>query len=118
MKRAVIAGRDEHDLAGALDAEGLSVTQAAGTANRPAMEEAGIVDADLLILTETALATSIPVAKDLNADLTVVVYASDSLPEFAAGQADMLLDPELFSPDAVAEELAAGEPAEREDGDD
>ncbi|MFB6166355.1 MAG: CTP synthetase [Haloarculaceae archaeon] len=108
MTRAVIAGPDEAGLGDALDAEGVSVSRAAGTANRPAMEEAGIVDADLLVLTDTALATSIPVAKDLNADLRVIVYAGDALPEFAKGQADILLDPALFAPDAVAEELADG----------
>ncbi|WP_136717244.1 DUF7126 family protein [Halorientalis salina] len=104
---AVIAGPDEHDLGTALDETGIVVTRAGGTANRPALEDAGIVDADVLVLTDTELATSIPVAKDLNDDLHVIVYASDSLPEFAKGQADMLLDPELFSPEAVAEELAA-----------
>jgi len=104
---AVIAGPDEEDLGVALDAEGIEVTRAAGTANRPALEDAGIVDADLLVLTDTELATSIPVATDLNADLRVVVYAGDSLPEFAKGQADMLLDPALFGPEAVAEELAS-----------
>lgn len=107
MHHAVIAGPDDHDLGDALAAAGFDVSPAAGTANRPALEEAGIVDAELLVLTDTALATSIPIAKDLNEDLHVVVYAKDSLPEFAAGQADMLLDPDLFSPDAVAEELAS-----------
>jgi hypothetical protein len=106
MQRAVIAGPDDHDLGDALAAAGIDVSPAAGTANRPALEEAGIVDADLLVLTDTSLATAIPIAKDLTDDLRVVVYANDSLPEFAAGQADMLLDPDLFSPDAVAEELA------------
>ena len=107
MAGVVIAGADEHDLAAALEAAGLSVTPAAGTANRPALEEAGIVDADVLVLTETGLATSIPIAKDLNEGLQVVVYDDNSLPEFAKGQADLLLDPSLFSPEAVAEELAA-----------
>jgi len=104
---AVIAGPDDHDLGTALDSAGIAVTRAAGTANRPALEEAGIVDADVLVLTDTELATSIPIAKDLNDDLDVIVYDTDSLPEFAKGQADMLLDPELFSAEAVAEELAA-----------
>jgi len=70
------------------------------------LEEAGIVDADVLVLTDTTFATTIPVAKDLNDGLRVVVYASSSLPEFAKGQADMLLDPELFTPEAIATELA------------
>lgn len=108
MTRAVIAGPNGEALTAALEAEDVVVTGTGAIGNRPALEEAGIVDADVLVLTDTALATSIPVAKDLNDDLRIVVYASDSLPEFAKGQADMLLDPELFTPEAIAEELAAG----------
>lgn len=104
---AVIAGPDEHDLATALETADIAVTHAAGTATRPDLEAAGIVDADLLVLTDTGLATSIPVAKDCNEQLRIIVYASGSLPEFAKGQADLLLDPDLFSTDAVAEELGA-----------
>jgi Trk K+ transport system NAD-binding subunit len=108
MTRAVIAGPGADALIAALEAEDVVVTPTGTSGNRPALEEAGIVDADVLVLTDTALATSIPVAKDLNDDLRIVVYASDSLPEFAKGQADILLDPELFTPESVAEELATG----------
>jgi hypothetical protein len=107
MSRAVIAGPDDEELGAALEAAGFTVTRAAGTATRPALEEAGIVDADLLVLTDTDLSTSIPIAKDLNEDVQTVVYAADSLPEFVKGQADMLLDPGLFDPGDVAAELAA-----------
>lgn len=104
MTRAVIAGPDDENLGEALAAEGVTVARATGTANRPALEDAGIVDADLLVLTDTSLATSIPIAKDLTDELRVIVYADDSLPEFVKGQADILLDPTLFEPEAVAEE--------------
>jgi hypothetical protein len=107
---AVIAGPDEHDLGAALSAVGFSVTRAAGTANRPALEEAGIHDADLLVLTDAALATAIPVATDLNDDIRIVAYTTDSLPEFVKGQGHMALDPRLFDPEDVAEEAVdAGE---------
>ncbi|WP_435346220.1 DUF7126 family protein [Haloarchaeobius sp. HRN-SO-5] len=105
--RAVFAGPDTDGLAAALDAEGVEVTHVDGIANRPALEECGIVDADLFVLTDVGQATAIPVAKDLNPDVKVVVYASDSLPEFASGQADLAIDPELLGAEAVAEELAA-----------
>ncbi|WP_349254448.1 DUF7126 family protein [Halorientalis sp.] len=105
---AVIAGPDEHDLGAALSAAGFSVTRAAGTANRPALEEAGIHDADLFVITDAALATAIPVATDLTADLRIIAYTSDSLPEFVKGQAHMALDPALFDPEDVAEEAANG----------
>lgn len=104
--QAIIAGPDEYDLAEALEAEGFTVTWAAGTADRPALEDAGILEADLLVITDTALATTIPVAKDLAEDVRILVYDRDSLPEFVKGQAHMHLDPALFDPGDVAEEVA------------
>lgn len=106
MSRAVVAGSDPDGLGEALEARGVEVSYAAGTADRPALEEAGIVEADLLVVTDAGLATSIPIAKDLNDDLRVVVYTGDSIPEFAKGQAGHIVDPELLDADAVAEELA------------
>lgn len=104
---AILAGVDDHDIGAALEDVGITVTRAAGTANRPALEEAGIVDADLLVITESDLATAIPIANDLNDDIRIVVYAADSLPEFVKGQAHMHLDPDLFDPEDVAAELDA-----------
>lgn len=106
MTRAVIAGADSDGLGDALTAEGVEVSRAEGTADRPALEDAGVVDADVLVVTDVGLATSIPVAKDLNPTIRVVVYAHDSLPEFARGQAGHILDPELLEPAFVAEEVA------------
>ncbi|MFB6117787.1 CTP synthetase [Halosegnis sp.] len=106
MTRAVIAGSDAENLGDALTAEGVDVVRARGTANRTALEEAGILEADVLVVTEAGLATSIPVAKDLNPDVRVVVYTHESLPEFAKGQAGHILDPGLLDPGFVAEEVA------------
>ena len=102
--RVVVGGADEYDITAAIDAEGFTVSLV-DVANRPALEDAGIVDAHTYVLTEVQQATSIPVAKDLNPDLKVVVYADGSLPDFARGQADLLLDPDLFEPADVAAEL-------------
>jgi len=66
MTRAVIAGSDAASLGPALTTEGVDVTTAAGTANRDALEAAGIDEADVLVVTETTLATALPVAKELN----------------------------------------------------
>jgi len=107
MTTAVMTGPDEEGLGEALEAEGVAVTAIDGVANRPALEEAGIVDADLFVLTDPRAATAIVVAKDLNPDLRVVVYAHGSLPEFASAQAALVVDPDLLGPDVVAEELAA-----------
>jgi hypothetical protein len=103
--RTVVAGIDPDGLGDALAAAGAEVTRAGGTAARPELEEAGIVDAELFVLTETWLATAIPVALDLNPELRVVVYAGDSLPEFAKAQAGHIVDPAVLPAATVAEEL-------------
>lgn len=103
--KAVIAGGDPDDLARALSDHGVEVAHAEGTATRPAMEDAGIVEADLLVVTDVGLSTSIPVAKDLNEELRVVVYARESVPEFVRGRAALIIDPELLDPETVADEL-------------
>lgn len=106
MTRAIIAGADADGLGDALAARDVEVTHAAGTADREALEAAGVGTADLLVVTDMGLATSISVAKDINPELRVVVYAHGSLPEFARGQAGHILDPELLGPEVVAEEVA------------
>ena len=103
---AVVAGTDDHGIADAINAEGFDVASV-DVANRPALEDAGIVDVRVYVLTEVEQATSISVAKDLHPDLKVVVYADGSLPDFARGQADLMLDPDLFEPADVAAELDA-----------
>ena len=100
----VLVGSDPTDIAAALDAAGHSAT-VADVGNRPGLEEAGIHDAEVYLLTEMEQATSIAVAKDLNPDLRVVVYAEGSLPDFASRQTDLVVDPNLLGPEAVAEEL-------------
>lgn len=103
--KVIVAGTDDHDIAAAIRAEGHAVERVA-LANRPALEEAGIHDAGVLVLTEVRQATSIAVAKDLNEDVRALVYADGSLPDFARGQADLVVDPDLLDPRAVAEELS------------
>jgi hypothetical protein len=102
--QVVIAGPDETDIAAALEAEGHTVTNAS-LGNRPGLEEAGLHDADVYLLTDLEQATSIAVAKDLNPEVRVVVYAEGSLPDFASRQTDLVVDPQLLGPAAVAEEL-------------
>ncbi|MFC7019417.1 MULTISPECIES: DUF7126 family protein [Haloarcula] len=99
-----LVGTDPERMADALTAQGHAVT-VADVGNRPGLEEAGVHDAEVYLLTEMEQATSIVVAKDLNPDLRVVVYAEGSLPDFASRQTDLVVDPNLLSPEAVAEEL-------------
>ncbi len=101
----VVVGLDDHDMQQALADAGHTVTHV-DIGNRPGLEEAGVIDADVYLLTEAKQATSISVAKDLNPDVKIVVYADESLPDFARGQADLLLDPQLFEPATVAEEIS------------
>ena len=105
MTGAVIVGPDEHGLGEALAAEGFSVSEAE-IGNRPGLEEAGVHDASVYVLTDVEQATSITVATDLNPDLRVVIYAAGSLPDFVTRLTDLMVDPELLGPEAVAEELA------------
>ena len=107
-ERIVVGGEDERDIAAAITDEGLAVATV-DVANRPALEDAGIVEASAYVLTEMEQATSISIAKDLKPDLHVVVYDTGSLPDFASAQADLVLDPKLFEPEDVAGELGHDE---------
>lgn len=103
---AVFAGPDQAGLAAELRDRGVDVSHIDGIANRPALEDAGIHDADVYLLTDVGQGTSVVVARDLNPDLRVVVYSGDSLPEFLGGQEVLAMDPQLLDADVVAEEVA------------
>jgi Trk K+ transport system NAD-binding subunit len=100
----IVAGVDTEEIGHAIEGQGHDVAFV-DVANRPALEEAGIHEAAVFVLTEVEQATSISVAKDLNPDLKAVVYASQSIPDFARGQADLVVDPDLLDAETVAEEL-------------
>jgi voltage-gated potassium channel Kch len=102
---AIVIGPDADGLGDALDAIGVSVSHAAGTASRDLLIDAGIETADLLAVTDAALATSIPIAREVNPDIRVVVYAHDTVPEFARPTAGLILDPDLMNTKTVAEEI-------------
>ena len=105
--KAILAGPDVDALADQLRAQDVDVTTINDVATRPALEEAGVHEAELFVLTDVGQATAIPIVKDLNDDIRAVVYDRSSLPEFVSGQTDLAIDPELLGPEAVAEELAA-----------
>jgi Trk K+ transport system NAD-binding subunit len=104
MMSVIVTGTDEYDIAAAIDDAGHDVTTV-DIGNLEALEEAGIDTADVYVLTEHQQATSIPLAKERNPEVSALVYADGSLPDFARGQADLVLDPALFDPDDVAAEL-------------
>ncbi len=105
----VVAGPDEHGVGEELAAIGATVSRIEGVVSAATLTEVGVAEADYLVLTDAEEATGIPVAKELNPDVTVVTYAEESLPEFVAGVADLAIDPALLSAVVVAEELAAGD---------
>ncbi len=105
MSEVIVAGSDPDGLGPALEAEGAVVRYAEGTANRAALEAAGVLEADTLVVTDAGLATSVTVALDCNPALRIVIYTRDSVPEFIKGQAGHIVDPALLTPDTVAEEL-------------
>lgn len=107
LSTAVFAGPDENGLVAALRAEGVDVTVIEGLANRDALEDAGIPGADALVLTDVGQATAIPIAKEFDPNLRVVVYAGESLPEFVSAQQVLAVDPALLDPETVAEEIVA-----------
>ncbi|AFZ72237.1 DUF7126 family protein [Natronobacterium gregoryi] len=102
---AIVTGPDNADVSPALEAEGVEVRRLQGIVSRPQLEDAGIVDADLYVLTDVDQATTIPIVCDLNDDLQTVVYADRTTPEFVKAQLDLAVDPQLIGPDVLAEEL-------------
>lgn len=105
---AIVTGPDEYSLATAIADAGHDVTRV-DIGNRQALETAGIADAGVYVLTEPAQATSIPLAREANPGVRILVYADGSLPDFARGQADLVLDPALFDPAEVAAELGTAD---------
>jgi len=111
---AVVAGPDEHGLGEELEALGVEIRRIQGLVTADALTEAGISEAAYFVLTDVEEATGIPIAKELHPDVLAVTYADRSLPQFVSGVADLAIDPDLMSPEIVAEELV-GESDDREE---
>lgn len=105
MGTALLVGPDGTEIAEALADAGFAVRRTP-IGNRPGLEDAGVHEADVLVLTDLEQATAVTVATDLNPELRVVVYASGSLPDFLTRLTDLLVDPALLDPETVADELA------------
>ena len=109
---AVVAGPDPDGVVAGLEAAGVTVGRITDRATRSALDTAGLADATVLILTDPADATAIPVANEVAPDVTVVVYAGESIAEFARHQADLLLDPAIVPVEMLCEELFGDEPVD------
>ncbi|SHG79931.1 DUF7126 family protein [Halobaculum gomorrense] len=104
---AIVAGPDAEDLAGELESHDVAVSHIDGAVTGGTLDDAGIDDAALFVLTDLTEATGIAVAKERNPDVRAIVYATETLPEFAKGQTDLAVDPDLLSAAVVADELVA-----------
>ncbi|MDY6818712.1 MAG: CTP synthetase [Halobacteriales archaeon] len=116
-RHAVIAGPDR-GIETAFADRGVEIVRLDGPGTGASLEAAGIETAEFLILTDVDEATLIPIALEVNPELVTVVYTPDTIPEFVRGQLDLALDPELFAPETVAEELTGPNDADpsNEDG--
>ncbi|AKH98360.1 DUF7126 family protein [Halanaeroarchaeum sulfurireducens] len=102
--KALIVGPDR-GIETALADQGVDTRRVDGLATGESLDDAGLADADLLVITDADEATAVPVAKDRNPDVRIVFYTPQSVPEFVRGQLDLAVDPDLLGTDVVAEEL-------------
>jgi len=102
---AIVAGDDPEGISEELEALGVTVERVDSPVFAGALEDAGIADADLFVLTDLAEGISITLAKEANPDVRAVCFGSGELPESVAGTVDLVVDPSLLGAAAVAEEL-------------
>lgn len=103
--KILVAGPDTEEIGPALKNAGASVTPLNGEVTARALREAGIDEAAVFVLTDPSEATAIPIAREAHDEVRVVVYANDSLPEFASPMADLIIDPAAIDQSVVVEEL-------------
>lgn len=105
MTHAIITTPNAKPLSDALRGAGVDVTTVDPPISTSVLEEARITDADLYILTTPDEATSIPIAREHNPDVRVVVYSKAGVPEFASHQADLVLSPGEIDREVIVEAL-------------
>lgn len=105
MRVAVLgtAGEDRDALVAALEEAGATVTVTASV-GEDALRDAGVSDADAVVVLGGDRATLVPVARRLADDPRTVMVADDA-PDFVRGTVDLILSTEVGTPDAVAEAL-------------
>ena len=103
MTRALIVGPDR-GLDAVLQANDVETTRVPTPVTEADLDEAGLADAALLFVTDSAEATAIPVAKRRQPAVRIIWYAPDSVPEFVTRQLDIGVDPSLIEPDILVEE--------------
>ena len=102
---AILVGPDR-ELETALRDQGVETTRLEEPATGESLDDARVADADLLVVTDVAEATAVPIAREANPDVRIVIYAPETMPEFVRGQVDLAVAPGVLSPDVIAAELA------------
>lgn len=103
MSEVIVIGSDDHGLTERFEVAGVSAIQLDGRPIGADLDEGGIDAASVLVLTDADLASIIPVAKERNAPIAIVLYSSGRLPPYASAQADLAIDPALVDPDEVVD---------------
>ncbi len=106
MTQIVVGGDGATELISALRNAGFTIDRISAPVTARALERTGIEEATMFVLTDVEEATSIPVARELNPGLDVVVLSRTSLPEFASPIADLVIHPEAMDATMLVEELA------------
>ncbi|MDY6780476.1 MAG: CTP synthetase [Halobacteria archaeon] len=106
--RVIALGVDD-DTAEALEEAGADVSRL-GDANREALIDAGVEEAEFLILGGAEYSTHAVVAKDVNPDIRTVLVADDA-PDYVRGTVDLILSPEFADGDTLVEAVV-GEDSE------
>jgi hypothetical protein len=106
--RVVVVG-PSRGLVEAFEARDVAVGRVEGVAVLEELEAAGVADARVVVFTDVAEASAVPVARTVNPDVRVVFYTHDATPEFVTPSADLSVDPDLLDAETVVEELVRGE---------
>ncbi len=105
MSEVIVVGTDPDRLADALEAADLEVARVAADAGGADLEAAGGSAAAVLLLTGAGQASLVPVARDLNDRIAIVLYADEGFPDFASAQADLAVDRTLVDRDAIVDAI-------------
>ncbi|MFP4628061.1 MAG: CTP synthetase [Halobacteriales archaeon] len=105
MSDVILVGDVPADLVAALEAAGLGVARLDGGAVGADLDAAGVDAAGVLLLTDAGQATLVPVARERNSDIAIVLYGDEGFPDFASAQADLAVDRSLVEAPELVDAL-------------
>lgn len=108
MTHIILAGPDEKQLGDVIESAGGTVTRLTGPLTKQRLTQAGIEDTDILVLTDVREATAIVLTREVAPEVKIVVYATETIPDFASHLADFRIDPNALDQGMVVEELLDG----------